>query len=63
MTLNRLPFHNGIQLLYYFDVLRNFASDLVCEKSVHIDGHGYVQGTALHRLPQRLTEEQYAKET
>ena len=66
VTLNRLLFHNGIQLLYYFDVLHNFVCDLECElvhtKSLHIDSHGYVQGTALHRLPQRLTEEQYTKE-
>ena len=48
---------NGMQLLYYFDVLCNFACDLVCEKSIHIDSHGYVQGTVLHRLPQILTEE------
>ena len=30
---------NGMQLMYYFDVLRNLACDLVCEKSIHIDSH------------------------
>ena len=36
------------------DVLHNF--DLVCEKPIRVDSHGYVQETVLHRLPQGLVE-------
>jgi len=40
--------------MYCCEVVHNF--DLVCEKSIRVDSHGYVQGTALHRLPQGLVK-------
>jgi len=45
---------NVIILMYYVIF---FVCNLVCEKSIHVGSHGYVQGTALHCLPQSLVKE------